>query len=170
MSNIVFNFEALYNIMRECVQREICPDGLLEDVETFVPSYDTESRVEEPVVWMTQHPSRAEKQADISRTMDIITPFQFTCAVYKPDIEDAELASQNLATRVILCITRNLLSVQNELYGKRFITTIGLETYYPVGEVNIVNKSEKLPATGVVLNVTHRINWELCCKKINEEN
>lgn len=166
MNNVVYNFEAITRIMRECINRELTSEGLLSDVENFIPVYYHDSTVEEPVIWMTSHPSRAEGNSDLSQTMDIITPFEFACAVYDTDTETSELASQNLATRVILAVTRNFLHVQKELYDKRIMKNIGLETFYPVGEVTIRGKSDKLPATAVVLNVTHTVNWVYCCNKL----
>lgn len=166
--NIVEGFEKILEIMKTCIELEMCQGGLLEDVETFISIYHNESGVEEPAVWLTQHPTTVYKQADISQTMDLKTPFEFDCVVYKSDLEDSEAAGQNLATRVVLAITKNYLNVQNKVTdGRRIIRKIELETYYPAGEVNIQGKSEHVPATGVVLSVIHTINWVLCCKNLN---
>ena len=166
MNTIVQSFESIVQIMKTCIEREMIQGGILEDVNTFIPTYRNEAVVDEPVIWMTQHPSTAEKQADISQKMELITPFEFDCAVYAKEIDDAELASQNLATRVVLSIVKNYLTVQKELLGGRIIRRVGLETYYPVGQVQIKGKSDKIPATGVVLNVVHVIDWVTCCKKL----
>jgi hypothetical protein len=168
--NIVDSFESIYAIMTGCIEKEMVQDGILSDVETFIPIFHNESTVEEPVIWMTQHPTHAEKQADISRQVELITPFEFDCAVYKSELEEAELASQNLATRVILAITKNFTCVQKEVVGRRIIKKIGLETYYPVGTVEIKGKSDRVPATGVVLNVIHVVNWVVCCKQLENTN
>ena len=50
------------------------------------------------------------------------------------------------------------------------ITNITLESYSPVGYVPVTGKSDKVPVTGVILNVHHIINWKLCCKHIGESN
>lgn len=156
--------------MKECIEREMNSEGILSDVETFIPIFHHESTVEEPVIWMTQHPTHAEKQIDISKQVVLITPFEFDCAVYKSELEDAELASQNLATRVILAITKNFKCVQKDIVGGRIIKKIGLETYYPVGDVEIKGKSDRVPGTGVVLNVVHVVNWDVCCKQLENNN
>lgn len=166
MNTIKQSFKSIYEIMKTCIEKEMVPDGILADVNTFIPIYHHESVVDEPVVWMTQHPTTAERQPDISKTMDLITPFEFDCAVYDSELEKSELASQELATRVVLAITKNFQMVQNEIVGTRIIKRIGLEIYYPVGDVEIRGKSDRLPATGVVLNVVHTINWMMCCKNL----
>ena len=168
--NFTDGLERVTQIMRGCIQKEIGDDGLLGDVETFIPIYHHETKVEEPCIWMTQHPTTCERQADISRTMDLITPFEFDCVVYEDDLEDSEYASQNLTTRVILSIVRNYQIVQMELFQKRIIKNITLDTYYSVGEIQIQGKSDRVPATGVILNVTYPVNWKMCCKELNNNN
>jgi len=165
--NIVDGFEKIYTIMKTCIETEMQEGGILEDVETFIPIYHSDRGVDEPCIWMTQHPTTANRQADISQTMELITPFEFDCVVYEVDMEDSEAAGQNLANRVILAILRNFLQVQRTVTGgKRIIKNIELETYYPAGEVTIQGKSERVPATGVILNVRHVVNWVACCRQI----
>jgi hypothetical protein len=82
-------------------------------------------------------------------------------------MEDANLASQNLANRVILSILKNWQTVQaDKLPGQRMIKNITLRTYSPMGYVNVKGKSDRVPVTGVVLNVNHIVNWTLCCQQI----
>ena len=165
--NILTGFEKINQIINCCITNEMSNGGLLEDVETFVNTYYNEGQVEEPVIWVTQHPTTAERQADISQTMELITPFEFDCGVYAPDIEDANMDSQNLANRVILSILRNWQTVQAQVIpGQRMIKNITLETYMPMGYVTVEGKSDKVPVTGVVLNVHHIVNWTLCCRQI----
>lgn len=171
MVNILTGFEKINVIINECINREICTDGLLEDVETFINTYFNEGQVEEPVIWLTQHPSTVERNADISKTALLKTPFEFDCGVYEVDIEEANTASQNLCNRVILSILKNWQTVQNEeLPGQRMIRNIELETYSPMGYVPVTGKSDKVPVTGVILNVYHVINWQQCCQQINQSN
>ena len=171
MVNILTGFEKINVIINECINREICTDGLLEDVETLINTYFNEGQVEEPVIWLTQHPSTVERNADISKTALLKTPFEFDCGVYEVDIEEANTASQNLCNRVILSILKNWQTVQNEESpGQRMIRNIELETYSPMGYVPVTGKSDKVPVTGVILNVYHVINWQQCCQQINQSN
>ena len=166
MSNIVVGMETLQTILAGCIEAEMTPNGLLEDVATFKRIYLEEEHIDEPFIWMYQHETRPSRQADISRTMELTTPFQFNCAVYEPELEDANESTMNLATRVILSVQRNWQTIQNqELPGQRLIRNITLETFYPLGTVDVNNKSERLPVIAVVLNVNHIIDWRLCCKQ-----
>lgn len=163
--NIVSGFENLFLIMKECVETEMTDNGLLNDVETFIPVYLEEDRVEEPVVWMYQMETTPLRQADISSTMELQTPFQFNCAIYESDIEDSNTSCQNLACRVVLAILNNWQRVQSNLLpGNRMIRNITLDRYYPLGTIEVNGKSERLPVIGVRLNVNHVINWKLCCR------
>lgn len=167
--NIKTGFEKLDQIMNCCITREMATDGLLEDVESFVNTYYEEGQVEEPVIWMTQHPTTANRQADISQTMELVTPFEFDCGVYDVEIEDANRLSQNLANRVILSILKNWQTVQSEVIpGKRMIKNITLNRYSPLGYVDVKGKSDKVPVTGVVLDIHHIVNWSMCLKQLQE--
>ena len=170
MTNIVVGMETLQNILAGCIEAEMTEDGLLSDVQTFKKIYLEEEHIDEPFIWMYQHETRPNRQADISRTMELTTPFQFNCAVYEAELEDANEATMNLATRVILAVQRNWQTIQNqELPGTRLIRNITLETFYPLGTVDVNNKSERLPVIAVVLNVNHIIDWRLCCRQNNGE-
>ena len=167
--NISIGLEKIQEIMKQCIDTEITADGLLEDVETYLTVYSEEEHVEEPFIWMYQHEARASRQPDISSTMDLTIPFQFNCAVYEREIEDANTSTQNLATRVLLSICKNWQTVQSQILpGQRLIKNITLETFYPMGTVQVNNKSEKLPVVAVVLNVNIIINWKMCCKQLGE--
>ena len=160
---IVTGMEKLYNIMIGCLEAENTTNGLLEDVETIINSYYNESHLDEPIVWITEHPSSANRQADLSQTMELTVPFEFDCGVYEIDLDDSFNASQNLANRVIMSILNNWQRVQaEELPNQRLIKNITLQTYSPVGYVNINGKSDKLAVTGVILNVNVVINWRMC--------
>ena len=162
---IVTGMEKLYNIIIKCLEEENKENGLLEDVETIVNSYYNESHLEEPIVWITEHPSSANRQVDISQTMELTVPFEFDCGVYELDLDDSFNASQNLANRVIMSILNNWQRVQaEELPNQRLIKNITLQTYSPVGYVNINGKSDKLAVTGVILNVNVVINWRMCLR------
>ena len=167
--NIVSGFENIYKVMKGCIEAEMTPTGLLKDVETFIPVYAEDEKVDEPLIWMYQLETTPSRQADISQTMELTTPFQFNCAVYEKEIEDANTSCQNLACRVVLSILNNWQTVQASLDTPRFIKNITLDRYYPLGTIEVNGKSERLPVTGVILNVNHIINWKLCCRTTNEE-
>ena len=168
---IVTGMEKLYTIIIKCLEEENKENGLLEDVETIVNSYYNESHVEEPVVWVTQHPANANRQADISQTIELTVPFEFDCGVYDQDLDVSNLASQNLANRVIMSILNNWQTIQGQqLPNQRLIRNITLQTYSPVGYVNVNNKSDKVAVTGVILNVNIIINWRMCYQIMNNNN
>ena len=165
--NILTGFEKVNTIINRCITDEINENGILSDVETYINTYYNEGQVEEPVVWITQHPTTVERNPDISKTSLLKTPFEFDCGVYETEIEDANTSSQNLCNRVILSILKNWQTVQaEELPNNRMIRNIELDTYSPMGYVDVEGKSDKVPITGVILNIYHIINWQQCCQQI----
>ena len=173
--NILTGLAAVTKIIKECVHVENVPDGLLEDVQSIINVANNEEGVDEPCIWIVQHPTVPEKsaKATISRTIDLSTTFEFVCIEYDPDPETAELKSQDLAARVVLSLMRNFQQIQS-IYGGRVIKRSEFNMFYPVGEVAVQGKREKVPVTSVSINVLHRIDWLNCCKRkndgINEEN
>lgn len=169
--NIITGFEKINTIINKCITDEMTQDGLLSDVETFINTYYNEGQVEEPVIWITQHPTTVSKGADISKTLLLKTPFEFDCGVYEVDLEDANINSQNLTNRVIVSILKNWQTIQaTELPGQRMIRNIELDKYSPMGYVQVTGKSDKVPVTGVILNVYHVINWQQCQQLANQNN
>ena len=170
--NILTGLEAVKKIIKECVTRENTTEGILSDVESIITVANNEEGVEEPGIWIVQHPTTIAtgSKATLSGQIKLSTTFEFVCFEYDPDPETAEIKGQNLASRVVLSIMRNFNHVQKE-YGERVIKNINFETFYPVGEVAITGKREKVPATSVVLDIEHMIDWLNCCKRmIKEEN
>ena len=164
--NLIKGLEELSAVIRESVLMENAEDGLLEDVETIITTYNNEYGVKEPCVWIIQHPTVVPNsgKANLSQEVTLNTSFEFVCIEYDPDPMTAEMKGQNLATRVGISVLKNYLKVQKERNTPRTISHIEFNTLYPVGEVTITGKSEKVPATSIVLDVVHRINWKNCCK------
>ena len=77
------------------------------------------------------------------------------------------MLGKNLAGRVAASIAKN----HKELNEDRLISKLVFETLYPVGEVEIKNKSDDAPATSVRVIAKYWIDWMNCCrKKNNNEN
>lgn len=164
MVNLTKGLEYITEIIKECIKKELKENGVLSDVESFIPIFHNESGVNEPCIWMVQHLTTVEKNSNISQTMQLKSTFEFVCVEYDPDPEIAEAKGQNLASRVGRVIAKNYLCVQDELDTPRIIHRINFNTYYPVGEVEIKGKADKVPATSLVLDVIFSINWINCCK------
>ena len=81
--------------------------------------------------------------------------------------DGAQGRAQNLANRVGLSILKNWQTIQStKLPGQRMISSITFETYYPLGTIQVNGKSERLPVTGLVLNIKHKVNWTMCCRNL----
>lgn len=168
--NIITSQEVITKRIKECITSEMNPNGLLYDVETFVPSYRMEDEMEEPLIWLFEHPTTIanDKTGALSQKLYLQTPYEFVCVVYdEDDIEESEMLGKNLASRVAASIAKNHIKLNED----RIIKKIEFETLYPVGEVEIRNKSNKAPATSVRIIAKYWIDWMNCCrKKNNNEN
>ena len=167
--NIISSQDLITRRIKECVRAEMGPGGLLEDVETFVPSYRMKEEMEEPLIWLFEHPTTIadDKTGALSQKLKLQTPYEFVCVVYdEDDIEESEMLSKNLASRVAASIAKNHIRLNSD----RLIQKIEFETLYPVGEVSIRNKSDDAPATSVRIIAKYWIDWMNCCRKKKEND
>ena len=67
--------------------------------EVVVNYVSGEDGIEEPAIWIVQHPTIAEEKVNLSQKLRLRSPFEFVCIEYDNDPEIAEIKSQNLATR-----------------------------------------------------------------------
>ena len=166
MTTIITGLESVTEAIKECIRCENVDGGLLEDVEDIITIYNNEDGVETPGVWMVQHPTTARDKVDLRQKLTLVSPFEFVCIEYDSDPEEAERKSQNLATRVGISVLKNYRSAQSRLGGRNTIKTVEFNSYRPVGEISVINKSEKVPVTGIILDVVHVVDWNNCCKKL----
>lgn len=169
MTSLITGLEEITETVKECIRSENVSGGLLEDVEDIITVYNNEDGVEEPAVWMVQHPTVAVKNVDLSQKLILESPFEFVCIEYDEDPEEAERKSQNLATRVALSVLKNYRTMQSRIGNKPTIRKIEFNTYRPVGEISVQGKSEKVPVTGIILNVIHDVDWMNCCKQLQSQ-
>lgn len=174
MTNLITGLESVTKTIKGCLLAENIQSGLLEDVEDIITVYNNEDGIEEPGVWMVQHPTTARDRVDLRQQLTLVSPFEFVCVEYDQDPEVAEEKGQNLATRVALSVLKNYQSVQNSLGYTRSISKIEFNTYRPVGEISVKGKAERVPVTGIILDVVHVVNWMNCCRQLesisNESN
>lgn len=166
MTSIITGLESVTKTIKQCLINENIEHGLLEDVEEIITVYNNEDGIETPGVWMVQHPTTARDRVDLRQQLTLVSPFEFICVEYDPDPEKAEEKSQNLATRVAIAVLKNYLTVQQSLGYTRTIAKIEFNTYLPVGEITPRGKAEKVPVTGIILDIVHVVNWMNCCRQL----
>ena len=93
-------------------------------------------------------------------------PFEFVCVEYSDDLEEAEILGISLASRVGSSLMKNFnkIKVDNNM-PDRFFHKLEYETLYPVGEVTVVGKSERIPATSIIFNFVYIVDWLKCNRK-----
>ena len=64
MTSLITGLEEITETVKECIRSENVSGGLLEDVEDIITVYNNEDGVEEPAVWMVQHPTVAVKNVE----------------------------------------------------------------------------------------------------------
>lgn len=165
--NFIDEMDAISRNVKHWILLEQKPDGFLSDVEQIILSNKTDEPVETPCVWIIEHPTVPYKgqDADMSTQQRVSTTFEFVCIDYDEDLDESQKKATNLATRVGASILKNRRHTESEKDPKRLVHNILFQALYPVGEVSIEGKSEKIPASSLVLEFTHVIDWMKCCRK-----
>lgn len=151
------------------LEKEMKAGGLLEDVETLIPSVNSDVPVDPPAIWIVQHPTTqwANDKTNLSHKITLSVPFEFVCVEYSDDLEEAEYLGISLASRVGSSLMKNFNKVKvDNSVPNRFFHKLEFQTLYPVGEVSVVGKSERIPATSIVFNFIYVIDWLKCNRKL----
>ena len=167
--NIVKGMDTVSRNVKKYIAIETATGGLLEDVETVINSVNSDIPVDPPCVWIVEHPTIPYDNNNLSNTQRVVTTFEFVCVEHDDDLEIAQIKGENLATRVGACILKNLNNVRDDEDDPiRVFDKVVFKALYPVGEVSVVGKQEKIPATSIIFEFIHTFDW-LKCKKIKGE-
>lgn len=170
MMDIIDGFPAVSQIVKRCIREEMVKDGLLEDVNTFIPSYRNEGPVEEPAIWLfEQQTTVVEGDGRLSKTLKLRTPFEFACLVYDGEsLEESELKGKELAGRVAASIGKNFTRADDK--GNPISAKPIFDSLNPIGAVEINEQSDMAVVTSVTIIVEFTVNWVISCIKKNGDN
>lgn len=161
--NMGERIENIIEIVQDCLEHERCENGLLENVSDIINVYNNEYGVDTPGIWIVQHPITPESNENLSQELTLKFPIEFVCIEYDPDPETAEKLARNLAGNVAITIKKNYRRLQYEKFGDRIIHNVKFHSLSLAGELNVENKREKIPVTGLILEFLFDVDWENYC-------
>lgn len=161
--NIGERIENILEIVQDCLEYERQENGLLEKVNDIIILYNNEYGVDTPGIWIVQHPVTAASDDNLSQELTLKSTIEFVCIEYDPDPETAEKLARNLAETVAITIKKNYRRIQYEKFQNRIIHNVKFNSLLPVGEINVENKREKIPVTGLILDFLFDVDWENYC-------
>ena len=162
--NIVEGPARVTQLMKDCITAEMTEGGLLEDVNTFIPSYKFNEEIEEPAIGIFEQETVPVVSGTLSKKIELQTPFEFICIVYDDeDIEQSEIKGKNLACRVAASIAKNFSRITID--GKSVpILKPTIESIYPVGTVEVQDKGEEAVATSIRIRINYYVDWLVCMR------
>ena len=163
--NIVTGPARVTQLIKDCITAEMNENGILHDVNSFIPSYRFDEEIEEPLIGLFEQETTPVESGTLSHKIKLRTPFEFICVVYDDeDKEQSEIKGKKLAGRVAASIAKNFNRTDGEGNSVPILKPI-LETIYPVGTVNVVDKSEEAVATSVRIVIEYYVDWLICYKQ-----
>lgn len=162
--NIVEGPARVTQLMKDCITAEMTEGGLLEDVNTFIPSYKFNEEIEEPAIGIFEQETVPVVSGTLSKKIELQTPFEFICIVYDDeDIEQSEIKGKNLACRIAASIAKNFSRITID--GKSVpILKPTIEAIYPVGTVEVQDKGEEAIATSIRIRINYYVDWLVCMR------
>ena len=166
--NMVDGLAAVSQIVKRCIREEMCEGGLLEEVNTFIPSFRNEEKIEEPAIWLYEDVTTvADGEGRLSKQITLRTPFEFVCLVYdEDDLEQSELKGKELAGKVAVAIGKNFRRF--DVNGMQISSKPIIEGFHPYNAVDINEQSDSVVVTSVRIIIEYTVNWVISC--INNNN
>lgn len=162
--DIVEGLSTVSQIVKRCITEEMVEGGILEEVETFVPSYRLDEPMEEPCIWLFEHETTTVEDGTLSKVIELQTPFEFVCVVYDEDsLEESELKGKELAGKVAVAIGKNFNRINVD--GNQLSSKPVLDAIYPVGTVDVDEKDDHAVATSIRLNLRYHVTWAISCRQ-----
>lgn len=157
--------ENVLEIIEDCLKHEqTIEDGLLNHVKTIISVYNNEYGIEEPAIWIVQHPITRNSNDNLSQELILNSSVEFVCVEWDSDPKIAERKARELVTKVALAIKKNYRKIQYEKFNDRIIENVKFNRLHPVGEgVNVEGKLQKIPIAGIVLDFEFTIDWTNYC-------
>lgn len=156
--------ENILEVVEDCLNHEKkSPEGILNHVKTIIPIYNNEYGIEEPAIWIVQHPITVNGDENLSQILELKSTIEFACVEYDPDPKIAEQKARRLASNVALAIKNNYRRIQYDKFEDRIIENVKFNTLYPVGEIPVEGKMEKIPVAGIVLDFEFNVDWVNYC-------
>ena len=163
--DVVNQIDVVTRNIKHYLEHENTTDGLLEDVETIIKSYNSDEPIDTPCVWINKQETVPYEKNNLSHTQRLKTTYEFVCIDYDEDLEIAQDKSENLAARVLASILRNYNQIrEDEKDPIRIFFKVDLKTLN-VGSIPIQGKLDGIPASSVTLDFVYSIDW-LKCRKL----
>lgn len=163
--DIVNQTDVVTRNIKYYLEHENQENGLLEDVETIIKSYNSDDAIDTPCVWINKQETVPYETNNLSNTQRLKTTYEFVCIEYDEDLEMAQDKSENLAARVLASILRNFNKIrEQETDPLRIFLKINL-LRIDIGSIPIEGKLDGIPASSVTLDFVYSIDW-LKCRKL----
>ena len=157
--------EKVLEIVEDCLNYEKdTPEGLLNHVKTIISVYNNEYGIEEPAIWIVQHPITRNSNDNLSQELILNSTIEFACVEWDPNPKIAEKKARQLASKVALSIKNNYRKIQYEKFNDRIIENVKFNTLHPVGDgIEVEGKTLKTPVAGIILDFEFTIDWTNYC-------
>ena len=168
MYGVVKGMKAVRAAVNEYILMECKENGVLSDVAEVITTQRVENPVTPPFIWIYKLMTVPYDDMKGNRTQYLKSSYQLICGYYDEDLGIGEENAEDLTYRAVACIQKHFNSKRIPYFEdrpyERIFTSNGLQvsTIYPVGDVEVRGKSDRVPCCAVDIDFIHRIDWNLC--------
>jgi hypothetical protein len=159
MNKYISPLEQVYKVITEFFSQEL-QDGLLSDVNTFITTSNIKDHIEAPIIWLEKESIPAVSISISDSTLIDIPVNLVCCSEIYDDFQTSENNALNLTSRCITSLFKNIIKKRNTLENIK-VRGFTINNIDPNGTFEIINKTNRLPATKIELTFHIEINFML---------
>lgn len=156
----------------EWIKKEICPGGLLEEIDQYCQTFRTEGSVQSYEIWVKKEDWRIEGQTFTKggSYANIEYPFTVAIIVDMIDEEVSEDKAIQLQAKTIMSIMKNYTPNIFETPDDGFINYFTLSDGYNDGSLDAINREDDVIIKGFYISFNIDIYWLECYYRYLREN
>lgn len=155
--------ESVYNVINYWITNQMTPDGLLHDVEMYIPSSGMYDHLDAPFIWIEKTEITTTTAISHSNAMALQVPVSIVCCAEIIDtLQEAEQYSQNIASRVISSLifhTTRIRPCGNNLKIRSFKVNRIYPNSNPTNTFEIRNQTMMVCACRIDVLFVFEVDW-----------
>ena len=163
--------QIVHDYIRECLSKEVNPEGLLHDVKSYKAIYRDDLTIKTPAVWLYMNTWQPVEEHIINRgnsRIDINFPVEVACITHRKSLEKADRQATSIQARVIESFINNWKRKINEEYN---IVCNGFRLIegYTDGNLPPISQRETVIIKGVLIEFRFSFDWMKCIRMYEQQ-
>lgn len=163
--------QIISNYIKDCIGKEVNPDGLLHDIKSYKTIYRDDLTLNTPAVWLYMDTWEPTKEQIVNRSntrIEIAFPVEVACITHKKTLAKSDEQATSIQARIIESFIKNWkrkIDDENHIICNGFNLLYG----YTDGNIPAVSQRETVTIKGVLIEFKFSFDWMRCIHLYNKE-